>query len=139
MNNKKFIVSLASVFAITYIIDLFMNNSFLRTAYEQTQSLWRPENEIMSMWHLCVIVHLIFAIIIVQFFKNFVFISEKKHTLHDSLGAGLLIGELVGLIQLSSYIFMPIPPSIAIVWFTSMVIKCVGAAYVLWVIDQRIK
>lgn len=139
MNNKKFLISLASVFAFTYIVDFFLHNGFLKSAYEETQNLWRPQDEVMSMVHLCIIAHIIFAIIVIQFFKNFVFAQEKKHSLHDSLGAGLLIGEMVGIIQLSGYIFMPIPPVIAIGWFTGRIIQCVGASYILWAIDQKVK
>lgn len=139
MSNKKFIISLVSIFVFTYIVDFFLHNSFLKSAYETTTKLWRPEHEMISLLHLCVIVHIIFAIIIIQFFKDFVFVGRKHHSLHNSLGAGLLIGEMVGIIQLSSYIFMPIPPAIAVGWFTGRVIQCVGASYILWVIDQKIK
>ena len=97
MSNKKFLISLVSVFTFTYIVDFFLHNSFLKLAYQSTANLWRPESEMSTLLHLSVIVHLIFAIIVMQFFKEFVF-SKKKHLLHDSLGAGLLIGEMVGLI-----------------------------------------
>ncbi|MBU6339585.1 MAG: hypothetical protein KGQ36_06440 [Rickettsiales bacterium] len=138
MNNKKFLISLASVFAFTYVVDFFLHNNFLKSSYEATKSLWRHQDEMMSMLHLSIIVHIIFAIVVIQFFKDFVFV-DKKHSLHDSLGAGLLIGEMIGIIQLSFYISMPIPPVIAIAWFTARVIQCVGASYILWVIDQKIK
>lgn len=138
MSNKKFFISIASVFAFTYIVDFFLNNSFLKSAYQATSHLWRPESEMSSLLHLCVIVHLIFAIIIVQFFRDFVF-PKKTDSLHDSLGAGLLIGEMVGLIQLASYIYIPVPPVIAIGWFTGRVIQCVGAGYILYLIDKKVK
>ena len=138
MSNKKFLISVASVFTFTYIVDFFLHNSFLKSAYQSTANIWRPESEMLTLLHLSVIVHLIFAIIVMQFFRDFVF-SKKKHLLHDSLGAGLLIGEMVGLIQLASYIFIPVPPVIAISWFTGRVIQCVGAGYILYLIDQKVK
>lgn len=139
MSNKKFLISLASVFTFTYIVDFFLHNSFLKSAYETTKTLWRPQHEMASMLHLCVIAHIIFAIIVIQFFKDFVFVEKKQHSLHDSLGAGLLIGEMVGIVQLSFYISMPIPPVIAVGWFTARVVQCVGASYILWTLDQKIK
>jgi hypothetical protein len=138
MNNKKLALSITFVFAYLYLIDFLLNSMFLKEAYEGTSNLWRSDLEIVGFTHLCIIAHLVFSIILVQFFRDFV-LHKRRPMLHDSLAAGLLIGEMVGIVQLATYIYMPITPAIAISWFTARVIQCVGSAYIVHSIDQNIK
>lgn len=136
MDNKKYGVSIVLVFVYTYLVNYLLHSVFLENAYMRTLDLWRSQAEILGFLHLDLMVHVIFSIIIVQFFRDFV-LSKKKPLLYDSLAAGLLIGEMIGIIQLSSYIFMPISPVIAIGWFTGIIIQCVGAAFIIHKIANK--
>lgn len=136
MDNKKYAVSVALVFVFIYSIDFLLHNVFLETAYMKTLDLWRSQAEILGFLHLNLMVHVIFSIIIVQFFRDFV-LNKKKPLLYDSLAAGLLLGEMIGVIQLSSYIFMPISPTIAIAWFTGIIVQCIGSAFLIHRIFEK--
>lgn len=136
MDNKKYAVSVALVFVFIYSIDFLLHNVFLETAYMKTLDLWRSQAEILGFLHLNLMVHVIFSIIIVQFFRDFV-LNKKKPLLYDSLAAGLLLGEMIGVIQLSSYIFMPISPTIAIGWFTGIIVQCIGSAFLIHRIFEK--
>jgi hypothetical protein len=93
-------------------MDFILHGVFLRSTYEATASLWRPMNQ-MNM-PLMYLVTLVFTTCFVLIYS--LLVGQK------SLAAGIRFGALFGLatgitMGFGSYVYMPIPLSLAFSWF----------------------
>jgi hypothetical protein len=117
---KRFILALIAVFAAWSVIDFVIHGIILQPAYLETAQLWRPMEELkMGLMHIVTLVAVICFVAIYTFF-----IKPKK------LSTGLYYGLFFGLgggisMGLGSYSVMPIPLSMALVWFIGFVIETV--------------
>lgn len=136
MTIRKFFISTAAVFGVMYAMDFLWHGFLLEGTYKETSKLWRSESEIMNLISLCIISHLVISLFTVSLFKNSIFSNKRDINLKNSLLAGLTLGAIVGVIEMSSYIYMPIPFSLALAWFTNRIIQGLAIGAVLYLLNK---
>jgi hypothetical protein len=116
--NKKILYGFIAVFVISEIVSILMNGFLLRTAYETTASLWRPDMNSL-MWIYFVIAA------IGSFFFTLVFSRgyEGKGMI-EGIRYGLYIGIWMGMgMAYGTYAMIAIPYSMALTWFIGTIIQ----------------
>jgi len=119
---KRTIWAIVAVFIAWSILNSILHGVLLRSAYEATASLWRPMNQ-MNM-PLMSFVTLVFTTCFVLIYG---FLVGKK-----SLTIGIRFGALFGLatgisMGFGSYVYMPIPLTLAFSWFFGSWIEAIVA------------
>jgi len=115
---KKIILATIAVFVVWGILDYVIHVVILEGTYEATKELWRPQGEMkMGLMYL---VTFITALVFVYIYARFV--SEKN--MGNAILFGLIYGAGYGIsMGYGSYSFMPIPYSLALVWFLGTVVE----------------
>ena len=115
---KRSLIAAVGVFVAWMLLDLIAHRLFLAPIYEATANLWRPFDE-MNV----VLIYTVTVVLIGVVIGIYSLLVRPK-----SLGAGLVLGALVGLaLGISSgfgtFVHMPIPLSLAWGWFIAGWIK----------------
>lgn len=109
---KQRILAVIAVFVAWSVLDFVIHGIFLQPTYQATAHLWRPIEEMNVP--LMYIISLVYAACFV-FLYEFM-ISDKS--LRSGIRFGALFGFATGIsMGFGSYSFMPIPLSLAFVWF----------------------
>jgi len=127
--GKRVLLAGIAVFIAWEVLDFVIHNVLLKSSYEATASLWRPEAE-MKMGVMVVVV-LIAALCFAAIYGWL--ISPK------SVGAGIKFGLLYGIalgvgMGYGSYAVMPLPYYLALSWFLATVAEAVVAGLLVAVI-----
>ena len=118
--------AIIAVFIVWSILDFLIHGVFLKSTYQETANLWRPEDE-MNM-PLMSIVTLVFSICFVTIYS---YLIEPKSL---SLGVkyGLILGIATGVsMGFGSYCYMPIPLSLAFSWFIASLVELTLAGIIV--------
>lgn len=123
---KRTIWAVVAVFIVWSVLDFILHGLLLRSTYEATASLWRPMDQ-MNM-PLMYVVTLVFTTCFVLIYG--LLIGPK------SLASGIRFGALFGLatgisMGFGSYVYMPIPLTLALSWFFGSWIEAIAAGAVV--------
>lgn len=123
---KKVLLGTLVVFVGWAILDFVLHGLILKSAYEASASLWRPEGE-MKMWVMY------FVLIVVAFVFTYIyarFFAVKNTSNAITYGAlwGLSAGVSMGY---GSYSVMPLPYGIALGWFLGTLVEGAAAGFLL--------
>lgn len=115
---KKIILVSLAIFILWSVLDFIIHGLILGSSYEVTAALWRPMDEMkMGLMRIVVFISSVtFVLIYVLFFAVKGFVPALKYGLLYGIGAGIAMGY-------GSYAVMPIPYTMAFVWFTGSVAK----------------
>ncbi len=123
---KQTIWAVIAVFITWSILDFLIHGILLKSTYQDTASLWRPEDE-MNM-PLMSFVTLVFSIGFVTIYSYFV----KPKSLSTGIKYGLIFGITTGVsMGFGSYCYMPIPMSLALSWFASSLVEITLAGIIV--------
>ncbi len=126
---KQTIWAVIAVFIAWSILDFLIHGVFLKSTYQETANLWRPENE-MKM-PLMSIVTLIFSIGFVTIYSYLI----KPKLLSIGVKYGLILGIATGVsMGFGSYCYMPIPLSLAFSWFGASLVELTLAGAIVGLI-----
>jgi len=112
MNVKRYIAASVAVFVGAQVLDFLIHNVMLRSIYEQTKHLWRPdmESKLWIMW----VVSLITSFLFVYIFS----MGYERKGIMEGFRFGLVIGLFTSLpMGYATYAVMPIPYQLAFKWF----------------------
>lgn len=127
---KSVILAIIAVFIAWSALDFLIHGMLLKEAYEATAHLWRPMQEMnMTLMHG---VTLVLAVLFVELYA--VCVSDKS--LSMGLKFGVIFGLAAGVMAASSYLYMPIPLSLAIDWFVGTLVEFVVAG---WLVGLLVK
>jgi len=124
--TKKLVLTVVLIFISWFVIDFFFHGILLRPLYESTANLWRPDDQMN-----------ISLIYIVTFVLNLCFVFIYTLLINPkSILAGLKYGIILGVITgtasgFGTYLHMPVPLKLAIIWFFGGLIKAVVAGLIL--------
>jgi len=126
---KQTIWAVIAVFIAWSILDFLIHGVFLKSIYEETSNLWRPEDE-MNMLLMSTIT-LIFSACFVAIYS---YLINPK-----SLQSGFLYGGIFGMavgvsMGFGSYCYMPIPMSLAFSWFIGSLVEITLAGIIVGLI-----
>ncbi len=136
MKTKRFALASAAVFVVFAILEGIIHGVLLADIYQQTSSIWRPENDIQRNMWLMWLGYLIFA-------PAFVLIYSKgyeanKGGLPQGIRFGLITGMLLSASQsLGWYVVLPIPGVLAFWWFVTGMVEAVAAGAAVGVIYRQ--
>ena len=123
---KQTIWAVIAVFFVWSVLDFLIHGIFLKSTYQETANLWRPEDE-MNM-PLMSIVTLIFSICFVAIYS---YLIEPK-SLSLGIKYGLILGIAMGIsMGFGSYSYMPIPLGLAFSWFIGSFIEITLAGIIV--------
>ena len=123
---KRTIWAVVAVFIAWSILSFILHGLLLRSTYEATANLWRPMDQ-MNM-PLLYFVTLVFTVCFVLIYG--LLVGQK------SLASGIRFGALFGLatgilMGFGSYIYMPIPLTLAWSWFFGSWIEAITAGAIV--------
>ena len=127
---KGVILAIIAVFIAWSALDFLIHGMLLKETYEATAHLWRPMQEMnMTLMHG---VTLVLAVLFVELYA--VCVSHKS--LSMSLKFGVIFGLAAGVMAASSFLYMPIPLSLAIDWFVGTLVEFIVAG---WLVGLLVK
>ncbi|MFH1017221.1 MAG: hypothetical protein V1798_03440 [Pseudomonadota bacterium] len=132
MNVKRFLIAAVAVFIVGQFLEYLLHGVFLRSLYESTQSIWRPDM-MDKMWMFRL------SGLITSFLLTYIFVKGYEG---KGLGEGLRFGMVLGLfvsvpMALCTYAMIAIPPALAVGWFLGGFIGTVILGLVLAAIYKK--
>lgn len=120
MNSKRLFLAIAAVFIGIFATDYLIHSVWLKSTYEATKSLWRPEGEMKDHFVWLMLGQFLWAVI-------FVVIRAKGFSATASFGNACLYGLSMGVFgqvhTLVTYAVQPFPAELAVQWFLSGVVQ----------------
>ena len=124
--KKQIPLATLAVFITWSVMDYLIHGVLLSSIYQQTASLWRPMAEMkpVLMWVVTAIAALCMVAVYALFFKQ------------KNLKNGVLYGLLLGIgwgasMGFGSYVYMPIPYTLAQAWFWGTLAESLAAGAVI--------
>lgn len=122
---KRGILAVVAVYVTWFVLDMVIHVGLLGEAYRATAELWRPEAE-MKMGLMQVV-----SIIAATGFVSIYALLISKKSMASGLKFGLLYGIAAGVgMGYGTYSVMPIPYSMALIWFLGTVVEAAAAGLV---------
>lgn len=126
---KKLSLAIVTIFISWFVVDFFLHGLLLKPLYESTANLWRPNDQM----NIPLIYGVTLVLILCFVFIYSLLINPK------SIGAGLKYGIILGIITgtasgFGTYLHMPVPLNLAIIWFFGGLVKAIIAGLLLGVI-----
>jgi hypothetical protein len=136
MKTKRFALASAAVFVVFAILEGIIHGVLLADIYQQTSSIWRPENDIQRNMWLMWLGYLIFAPVFVLIYSKGY--EANKGGLPQGIRFGLITGMLLSASQsLGWYVVLPIPGVLAFWWFVTGMVETVAAGAAVGVIYRQ--
>jgi len=132
MNAKKFTIAAIAVFIFIFIFELLFHGMYLKSTYEQTASLWRPEAEMKDYMVWLTLGQIIFSIGFVALFTK----AFKRGGIVEGIVYGLLVAIIFVGSLLIWYAVAPYPTSLLINWIVGTVIEMILAGVIVAFIYQ---
>ena len=127
MNTKKFIIASIAVFIFIFVFDFLFHGFYMRSLYEQTASLWRPQ-EVMEKY----MVWLTLGQIIISI--GFVALFTKAFK-RGGIADGALYGLLLAIIFIGNlliwYAVSPYPTNLLVNWIIGTIIQLILAGIIV--------
>ena len=116
MNPKRLTLSIVAVFLGVWMTDFLIHGVWLKSAYERTMSLWRPEADMQAHMAWLMLGQFIFA-------ATFATLWAKGFAATGCFRCACIYGAFMGLASqattLITYAVQPFPAEIAVKWFLS--------------------
>jgi len=136
MKTKRFALASAAVFVVFAILEGIIHGVLLADIYQQTSSIWRPENDIQRNMWLMWLGYLIFAPVFVLIYSKGY--EANKGGLPQGIRFGLITGMLLSASQsLGWYVVLPIPGVLAFWWFVTGMVEAVATGAAVGVIYRQ--
>jgi hypothetical protein len=127
MNTKRFALATIAAFIFIFVFEFLYHGHLLKSAYEATSDLWRPEAEMKDFMHICFIVKFLVAATMTYIFTR----HYEGKGIMEGVRFGAMIGFLMGISQFSMYAYMPIPMTLGLAWFVGSFIEMTGVGMII--------
>jgi len=126
------ILAVVAVFVVWTGLDMVIHGVILADAYAATAELWRPMDE-MKMY----LIHLVVLISATAFVAIYAVLCARKGIM-IAVGYGVLFGVASGIsMGYGTYAVMPIPYTMAMVWFWGCVVEAALGGVLLGLILKK--
>lgn len=123
---KKIILTIVLIFISWFVIDFFLHGILLRPLYESTANLWRPNDQMNIP-----LIYVVTLVLILCFVLIYTLLINPKSLL-TGLKYGVILGVITGTASgFGTYLHMPIPLKLAIIWFFGGLAKSIVAGFIL--------
>jgi len=125
--KKTGLLAMLVAFVAMMAFDWLFHGVLLKSVYEQSAALWRPEAERMAMWPYCLVLHLVMAGVFTCLYGSFCGANDGVCPVKKGVKLGCKVGLLLGLAAAGTYIGMPLTMDIALGWFFGNLLKMIVA------------
>jgi hypothetical protein len=144
-NHKNWIAASIIAFAVAFGYDYLVHGVLLMDMYTATASLWRPEAEMQALGYVCMLSTFVIVTLVAgayQCWRSKVVcgaVGSSDCPYRKSMGFGLLVGLIIGIVEAKSYVWIAIPAELALAWLAAEVIKWTILGIVLEVVYSKLK
>lgn len=126
MMAKKLILTIILIFISWLTLDFLLHSILLQSIYESTANLWRPDDQMNIP-----LIYMVTLVLILCFVLIYALLINPK-----SILAGIKYGIILGIITgtasgFGTYLHMPVPLKLAIIWFFGGLVKAIVAGLIL--------
>ena len=125
MNFKRCAMATVAAFVFVFLYDMLVHGYLLMSMYNETTHLWRPMEE-HKMTFMC-LSQLAYSGMAAYIFT----VNYEDGGVPEGIRFGLLIGCMVGSIQIGTQSYMPIPLALTVSWVVQEIIRGLGTGIVL--------
>lgn len=116
----SFLLPAIAVFITIFVFEWVFHGILMKSSYEATAALWRPEAAMQSMFWVCITRQAVMALAIAALYvcsKGLCAdMTCKTSRTKKGLKFGFLVGLLLGISQFGAYAYLPIPLNLALSW-----------------------
>ena len=114
MNVKRYVIASIAVFVALMILDFIFHMGLLGPVYEETQHIWRPDNEMMRRMPIGYIFTLLWSFLFCYIFVK----GREGKGLIEGVRFGVVMALFISLVQsIGWWIILPVPFKLSIYWF----------------------
>lgn len=136
MNKKNLLLSGVVVFIAYQVLDFVTHEVLMRSGYDATAQVWRPQEEMMSFMWIFIVVNLLWSFIFVYLFDQ----MNKGKGIQEGIKYGFCIGLFVVTpMAYNTYAVLPVPHSMALGWFVYGMIKVMACGAVLSLVHKPVQ
>jgi hypothetical protein len=122
---KKMALAGIAAFLFIFIFDFLVHGLLLKSAYEATQTVWRPQEE--SNMVVMLLSQFLLAMAIAFFYPIIGLDKDCKKTIPFGFGLGLVMA----MPQISTYCYLPIPLSLSLTWVLTTFIQVFISVFII--------
>ncbi|MGA2436685.1 MAG: hypothetical protein ABSG25_15525 [Bryobacteraceae bacterium] len=118
MNCKRFVLASLAVFVAREVLDFLVHEVLLKSTYQATKYLWRPDmaSKMWILWLSGFVVSFLFAFIFIKGYEG--------KGISEGARFGLVIGLFVAIpMALNTYATMLIPHMLAVKWLVYGIVE----------------
>ncbi len=151
---KRCLIPAIAAFIFIFLFDWIFHGMLLMPLYEATSSVWRPQAEAQQLMPWMFFHQLALAVLFTCLFKKTCSVkvtactstpdasqNENKKCCPYKRGIcfGATIGLIVGVIHSMSYVWLPIPMTLALAWLAGSVTQGIGIGLILSLLHQKLQ
>ena len=133
MNIKRFIVAILAVLLFVLVSQWIIDSYILVKLYIATAPMWRDFREMMNNLPLTIGFMLVLSIWSTYVFSQIFPEGGFKNGLHF----GFYFGIFMGIFAASWYLWLPVPPLLAVGWFVTRFFQILVCGMILGVIYTK--
>lgn len=135
MNTKKVAVVSIAAFATFFVTDFLIHGLLLKSTYQATQQLWRPETEMPNFMPFMILGQMLISV----FFSWIFLFGYQGRGASEGLRYGLLLSGFLAGNNLVMYSVAPYPTSLVFAWIACGLVQAVLAGMVCTAVADRVK
>jgi len=133
MNLKRFSLCCLTGFIFVFIYEYIIHGVALVAIYDQTPQLWRsPETMVDYMPFMIVMQFLTTALLCFIYTRH-----HEEKGIGEGVRFGAMIGLLLGILQASSFAWMPISLTLAGLWLVTTFVEAIGLSILFSLIYKK--
>ncbi len=125
MTAKRFLLASLGAFVFVFLYELLVHGHLMMGLYDQTATVWRPEEE--SNMPIMLLSQLLFGAALAFFYPIVGSDAECKKAIPFGIGLGLVMAAP----QLATYSYLPIPLTLSLSWALISFVKALGSTYIV--------
>lgn len=125
MNMRRFIFAAIGAFVFVFLYEFLVHGFLMMGQYEQTASVWRPQEE--SNMVVMLLSQFLFGMAVAFFYPIVGPDTECKKAIPFGIGLGLVMA----MPQIATYSYLPIPLTISLLWAVIAFVKAFGSSYIV--------
>jgi hypothetical protein len=132
--NKRFIFGTVATAITIFVFEWIFHGMYMMHLYEQTKPAWRAFEDMQRFIGFCIVTKLAMAAVITWIFSR----HYEARGIQEGVRFGLYIGLLLGIVELRSYMYLPIPFEVPLNWFLGWVIEGVLIGMTLATVYKKV-
>ncbi len=121
VNIVRFVMSILAGFVCIFGFDFLVHGILLAETYQETVHLWRPMEEMQNYMPLTMGVQFAYAVILAFIFTR----HYEGKGIVEGVRFGVMMGALVGVLQISAYAYMPISLFLGLAWSGAYLVQAI--------------